>query len=143
MRKGFVVLIAAFALAAAGCLAHITGGGFIADAEGEGKANFGFNLNCAGHGDNKGHVTYHDKSAGLKVKGTVTECLPSGAVGTWEAQGKSTYTSGTFVVTAVDDGEPGTTDTFEITLFEGLPFASPVVYSNGGPLLGGNVQDHG
>ena len=142
MRKGLAVLVAVFALMAASCTGHITGGGFVLDAAEAGKANFGFNLNCDSLEDRKGHVTYHDKSEGLKASGTVTACLPDGAVGTWTPQGKSTFVGGTFVVTVVDNGEPGTADTFSITLYDGAVFLSTVVYENEGILLGGNIQNH-
>lgn len=141
MRKGYVALIAvfAFALLAGSCSAHVTGGGFIPDHYGDGTANFGFNINCDGPDDSKGQVTYHDKSTALKAKGTVTVCLDGAAFGTWTPQGKSSWVGGTFWVTAVDNGEPGTADTFTIDLYQGG--LSPE-YSNSGTLLGGNIQSH-
>jgi hypothetical protein len=144
MRKGFVALIAvlAFALLAGSCSAHVTGGGFIPDHYEEGTANFGFNFQCDGLTEGKGHITYHDASADLRVKGTVTHCTyginKATAHGTYEGQGKSDYQEGTFEVLAIDNSEPGTDDVLHIWLDD----VDEPDYHNVGPLLGGNIQNH-
>jgi fibro-slime domain-containing protein len=106
----------------------VTGGGWITDA----KNSFGFN---ARYGDaESGHLTYHDKVAGLKLASTAITLV--------QTTGTHAVLAGTGVVNGVvvtwrvevdDNGEPGRSDTFRIS-WPG--------YSAGGVLNGGNVQIH-
>lgn len=61
----------------------VTGGGFMDGSKG-GKANLGFNATqCELVGESTGRVNYHDKSAGVKVNGSVLDagfCSPDSAV---------------------------------------------------------------
>jgi hypothetical protein len=81
-------------------------------------------------------LTYHDKGADLKVKGTgVTSYEVVGPTsrkitGTAEING----VAGSYEVWVTDNGEPGRADVFRITLSTG--------YSTGGTLDGGNLQLH-
>ena len=68
----------------------VTGGGFM-DGAGGGKANLGFNATqCELVGESTGRVNYHDKSAGVKVNGSVLDagfCSPDTAVVQFTPQG--------------------------------------------------------
>jgi hypothetical protein len=121
----------------AGCIAKdfVTGGGFITTPSGA-KGNFG----VAGgikNGAFWGHLTYLDHGTGLKAKGTgVTAYAITGPTsrhieGNAEVNGQSGFT---YTVDVDDQGEPGRSDTFAITLSNG--------YSAGGTLAGGNIQLH-
>jgi hypothetical protein len=121
----------------AGCIAKdfVTGGGFITAPSGA-KENFG----VAGgikNGAFWGHLTYLDHGTGLKAKGTgVTAYAITGPTsrhieGNAEVNGQSGFT---YTVDVNDQGEPGRSDTFAITLSNG--------YSAGGTLVGGNIQLH-
>jgi len=113
----------------------ITGGGYII-APSVNKGTFG----VAGgikNGDFWGHLTYIDHGTNLRVKGTgvtayvVTAGTTSRHIeGTCEINGAP----GTYMVDVADNGEPGITDDFKITLSTG--------YTAGGKLAGGNIQLH-
>jgi hypothetical protein len=114
----------------------VTGGGSITGPSGA-RANFG----VAGGTKNGmlwGHMTYIDHdSNGPKVKGTgVTAYVITGTLirhieGTAEINGQGGFT---YKVDVTDNGEPGTNDTFAITLSNG--------YGASGTLRGGNIQLH-
>lgn len=115
----------------------------LAAGEDGGKANFGFNFHCDGE-DSKGQLTYHDKSADLKIKGTVTGCEfglnKVTVLGDYVGQGKSVYKAGSFEVVAIDKDEPAAgEDVLHIWLDED----DEDDCHNVGKLLGGNIQDHG
>ena len=112
----------------------ITGGGYIIAPSGS-KGTFG----VAGgikNSDFWGHLTYIDHGTNLRVKGTgVTAYVVTGPTsrhieGTCEINGAP----GTYMVDVADNGEPGRTDVFKITLSTG--------YTAGGTLAGGNIQLH-
>lgn len=112
----------------------VTGGGWITSAGN--RANFA----VAGGIKNKGlwgHLTYHARNDGLKVKGTgVTayEALGDSTrriQGTAEVNGQGGFT---YEVEVADNGEPGRDDTFKITLSNG--------HTASGTLGGGNIQLH-
>jgi hypothetical protein len=112
----------------------VTGGGYVLNKDGV-KQHFA----VAGGIKNAafwGHLTYMDKAAGLKVKGTgVTAYTVTGPTsrhieGTAEINGSP----GTYQVDVADNGEPGRNDTFAIRL--------PNSYTAGGTLAGGNIQLH-
>jgi hypothetical protein len=119
----------------AGCRDFLTGGGWITGTPSGGKANFavagGFK-----HGALWGHLNYIDHGANLKVKGTgVTAYRELGPTsrrieGTAEINGQP----GTYRVDVADNGEPGRSDRFDVSLSSG--------YSAGGQLPGGNIQLH-
>jgi hypothetical protein len=111
----------------------VTGGGWIL-VKGS-KANFGVAGGIKQQGL-WGHLTYHDKGANLKVKGTgVTDYQVLGPTtrkisGTAEING----VAGSYEVWVTDNGEPGRDDVFQIKLSTG--------YTAGGTLGGGNIQLH-
>ncbi len=112
----------------------ITGGGFID--VGSGRAYFGVS---GGLRDEAlfGHLVYKDRGANVKVKATgVTDYIVLNDTtrriqGTAELNGVGGFT---YEVDVTDSGEPGTSDTFAITLSSG--------YTASGTLRGGNIQLH-
>lgn len=111
----------------------VTGGGWIAS---HGRDTFA----VAGgikSGAFWGHLQYVDHSTGMKVRGTgVTAYAVTGTTsrhisGTAEVNGAAGFT---YDVDVADNGEPGTSDVFDITLSNG--------YTAGGTLQGGNIQLH-
>jgi hypothetical protein len=114
----------------------VTGGGFITGTPSGARANFG----VAGGNRNgmlSGHLTYIDHGANLRVRATsvTAYAMVNQAArrieGTAEVSGQGVLS---YVVTVADNGEPGSSDTFEIMLSNG--------YSAGGVLTGGNIQLH-
>jgi hypothetical protein len=118
------------------CPDFTTGGGWITAPSGA-KRNFavagGFK-----NGALWGHLNYIDHGGGPKVKGTgVTDYLVIDATtrrlikGTAEINGHAGYT---YEAEVADNGEPGRSDRFALTLSNG--------YSASGSLAGGNIQLH-
>ena len=111
----------------------VTAGGFITTPSG-GNGNFG--LNARDPSDPSGHVNYLDHGIRLHVRSTditsytIVNATTRQIEGTAVANGETV----TFVVIVTDLGEPGTSDTFSISLSSG--------YSASGTLVGGNVQIH-
>ena len=111
----------------------VTGGGWIL-VNGS-KANFGVAGGIKQQGL-WGHLTYHDKGADLKVKGTgvtgyfVVSPTTRRITGTAEING----VAGSYEVWVTDNGEPGRSDFFNIKLSTG--------YTAEGTLDGGNIQLH-
>lgn len=121
----------------AGAGDFVTGGGWIEGTPTGARGNFGVAGGMRKHGL-WGHLTYMDHGSRLKVKGTeITGYARVGnrATITGRYESNREPSSGTFTVVVTDDGEPGRTDTFEITLSDG--------YAAGGYLIGGNIQMHG
>lgn len=111
----------------------VTGGGWIV--WNGSKANFGVAGGIKQQGF-WGHLTYHDKGANLKVKGTgvtgyvVVSATTRKITGTAEVNGVAR----TYEVWVTDNGEPGSSDYFKIKLSTG--------YTAYGTLGGGNIQLH-
>jgi hypothetical protein len=86
----------------------------------------------------RGHLTYIDHGAHLRVKGTgVAEYLIESDTARRSIKGAAEINgqpAGTYEVFVEDNGEPGRADRFEVTLSNG--------YSAGGTLEGGNIQLH-
>jgi hypothetical protein len=134
----------------AGCKDFVTGGGWITLPDGS-KGTFGVTGGMK-RGELWGHLEYVDhgskdskssksskgsRADDLKVKGTgvtaytVVDAKTRHIEGTAEIDGKHGYT---YKVDVVDNGEPGSDDTFSLTLSNG--------YSASGKLAGGNIQLH-
>lgn len=120
------------------CKDFVTGGGWITGTPSGAKGNFG----VAGgikNGAFWGHLNYIDHGpSGPKVKGTgvtayvVVEGTTTRHIeGTAEVNGASGFT---YAVDVTDNGEPGRSDTFVLSVSNG--------YSAGGTLGGGNIQLH-
>ena len=111
----------------------VTAGGFIA-VDGS-RGNFG--LNARDPSDPSGHVNYVDHGTGLHARSTDITAYVIVDATTRRIEGSAVLDDGssvTFVVVVQDLGEPGTSDTFSISLSSG--------YSASGTLVGGNVQIH-
>ena len=109
----------------------VTGGGSIATGAGaEGK----FSINA--HANLHGKVQYHDGAAADFRSTRLTEvtCNPNAHSATIRGEGTSSGHMVTFTVDVIDNGEPGSSDVFSISLSDG--------YSRSGTLVSGNVQVH-
>jgi hypothetical protein len=111
----------------------VTAGGFITND----GANANFGLNARDPSDPSGHVNFVDHASGLHVRSTdITAYIIVNAT-TRRIEGTAILNDGstvTFVVIVTDNGEPGTADTFSISLSNG--------FTASGTLVGGNVQVH-
>jgi len=113
----------------------VTAGGWITGTPSGARANLGLvardpaapsgSVNYVDHGDD-----IHVKSTGITAY-TIVDDTTRQIEGTATVNGVETVT---FVVVVTDLGEPGTSDTFSITLSNG--------YSASGTLEGGNVKIH-
>ena len=114
----------------------VTAGGWITVTATNSKANFG--LNARNSSPLTGHLTYVDHAPTKLVvhstsitSYTIVNPTTRTFTGTCEINGVGGFT---FTCTVVDNGEPGTADTFSISLSSG--------YNASGTLGGGNVQVH-
>ena len=109
---------------------HVSGAGFIM-LSGQ-KANFAFEAAKEGPGSS-GNLTYHDRNPNLKVRSlAVTSVQRFGNRAVFSGTCTLNKQPGfTFTVT-VEDGGPGSSDTFRINLSNG--------YEASGTLAGGNIQ---
>jgi hypothetical protein len=121
----------------ADCHDFVTGGGWIA--LGNGRGNFGFN---AGFKPNSTvpeiHFNYIDHRTRMHVKATSIAVYLVGATPTTRHMVGFASIDGiggfTYTLDVTDNGEPGDTDVFQLSLSTG--------YSVGGVLAGGNIQLH-
>ncbi|HKZ79049.1 MAG TPA: post-COAP-1 domain-containing protein [Pyrinomonadaceae bacterium] len=81
------------------------------------KASFGFSVESSAQGSS-GHLEYHDRANRLKVDITeITSLVVTGNQATFSGPCRINKTSGfDCVVDVVDNGEPGSTDTFRIRI---------------------------
>ena len=115
--------------------AKITGGGWI-DVLG-GKGTFGLTARASNNGTDSGNVTYQDhgiqdrtvKSSSITSVSMTGNCVQIFGTATVDGSG-----SVNFQVQVCDNGEPGTNDTFSISMSDG--------YIAGGTLRSGNIQIH-
>jgi len=130
----------------------VTGGGQIPvpdpdnpapNASGTGRATFGFNAQADNSGGAKGRFNYLNHVTGLHVNGPVDEIVviavyPDGSPKTVLFSGLCNgEPSCSFIVTVEDQGEPGTSDQFGITIIGGVSeVRSQRVISRG------NIQFH-
>jgi len=115
----------------------VTGGGWIAGTPSGERANFGLNGGVDEVGSFFGHVNLVDHGDDLHFKSTSVTNYGIVDDVTRQLEGMGVLDDGTtvdFQVTLTDEGEPGSADTFEITLSSG--------YSASGTLQGGNIQIH-
>jgi hypothetical protein len=116
----------------------ISGGGWITGTPSGGKGNFGMDAGIETDGTLIGSLNYKDQTCGMRVKATSITAYAPGATaasrriqGTAEVNGASGFT---FVLEVADNGEPGTADTFSLSVSNG--------YQASGRLGGGNIQLH-
>ncbi|PYQ13572.1 MAG: hypothetical protein DMH00_04045, partial [Acidobacteria bacterium] len=112
----------------------VSGGGWIPQAGG--RANFGFNVTKQGISAPTGHLNYDDKAGHMKVMAeSITSLTIVGNSARFSGTCSVNKVSGfNFTVDVVDNGEPGSDDTFHIQLGNG--------YQAGGTLGGGNIKIH-
>ena len=108
-----------------------SGGGWISVSGG--KATFGVHGGTQPDGSPAGHLVCIDHG-NLTVQSTSISTATTGCPSTIEGDGTSNRGPVHFVVDVTDRGEPGTGDSFDITVTGALTYAA------GGPLLGGNIQ---
>ena len=110
--------------------ARVTGGGTI-DVVG-GIGTFSFIIQRASTGELRGQLQYFNHASGAQVKSeTYTSLVVAGNMATFGGTCTVNCTACTFTVNVTDNGEPGTTDTFTISV-DGGP-------TEGGTLRGGNI----
>jgi hypothetical protein len=115
-----------------------TGGGWIPPDGEFGKSNFGFVAAFNPDGSPKGHLVYKDHAMNITIRSlTVVPTPAAGCTQTFAGVAESNV-AGTveYEVTVTDGGEPGSTDTFSITI-------PNIGYERSSPLGGGNIQVHG
>jgi len=154
-RLGLLLALPIAAFAFTGCSQFVTGGGWIEGQEEGTKATFGFvfnNPDMTLPGLFQG--TYHDSAAGVKVKfdGSLPNLNPFATtiVVNWIQQGKpmcgpddaKVACTGTGVLYAEDNGEPGALDDGDFLSIKLFDFPGIGTYHNSGFLQGGNIQDH-
>ena len=112
----------------------VTGGGTV-DVPG-GIGNFGFIVQRKdAAGPISGNLNYHNKASGAKIKNSsFTIFAISGNLAVFEGTCTNNGASCTFRVTVTDNGEPGDTDEFTISISGGA--------EEGGTLRSGNIQIH-
>jgi hypothetical protein len=89
------------------------------------------------HANLKGNNALKDKGANVDFRSTAltsVSCASDGKTATIKGAGKDGDNAVTFTITVVDNGEPGSKDTYGISLSDG--------YANSGTLSKGNVQVH-
>jgi hypothetical protein len=110
---------------------EVSGGGFIAGTPK--KNNFGIDAEFVTGVGTSGTVNYHDKNVGIHLIGdTILSVFCDGNDATILGSGTVGGSPVTFRVDVTDNGEPGTADTFAISISTG--------YSASGTLGGGNIQ---
>jgi hypothetical protein len=158
MKTRFLILVTILAVLLAGCNAY--GGGWLESSGGEGKATFGFTINCTQIDAHNillsGQVQYTDHPAEIKFHGEIEQPFtrsdseiscddpfvvnPPTFIGTYRMQPSGE--TGGFTWSATDYGEPGPSegDRIVVRLYDGPAFQSPPFYTHGGVIGGGNIQ---
>jgi hypothetical protein len=114
---------------------RVTAGGFITGTPSGARANFG--VNARNPVAPSGHLNYVDHGISMHVVSTaitaytIVDATTRTIAGTCTIDGVAGFT---FTATLTDLGEPGTSDTFALSLSNG--------YTSSGTLVGGNVQVH-
>jgi hypothetical protein len=128
-----------------GCEIKISDGGYITALNTD-QGSFGGNAKVSLSGESSGQQTYHDHGPvqpldfkALTVDAVICSNNRASAeiYGTGSVNGSGSYE---YRIKLHDDGEPGTGDTYGITI-GGLPSPLPAVYASGDQNLGGgNIQ---
>ena len=111
----------------------VTGGGGQTDK----GANFGFNVQSTDGVTIKGQLEYQDKTVDINLHSTSMtslNVLPDKTAAAFSGTGTINGSPVTFQVIVKDNGEPGTSDLFSITISNG--------YSSSGTLTKGNIDIH-
>jgi hypothetical protein len=129
-RDAFVAKIAEGNPAAGPFTERVTGGGTI-DVVG-GIGTFSFMIQRSSTGTLSGHLQYFNHASGARVRSDdYISLLIAGNSATFDGDCTVDGSTCTFTVNVTDNGEPGTTDTFTITVSGGP--------TEGGPLRSGNI----
>jgi hypothetical protein len=114
-------------------MARVTGGGTI-NVPG-GIASFSFMIAQSSSGVLSGHLQYFNHASGSHVRGdTYTSLVIVGNTAVFDGACTVNGTPCTFTVHVIDNGEPGTTDSFTISVSNGP--------AEGGVLRSGNILIH-
>ena len=133
LKDAFVAKIAEAAVPPGPFTARVTGGGTI-DVVG-GIGTFSFIIQRASTGELGGQLQYFNHASGAQVKSeTYTSLTIVGNTATFDGTCTVNGTPCTFTVNVTDNGEPGTTDTFTISVSGGP--------TEGGILRSGNILIH-
>lgn len=158
MKIFTIILITIMAVILVACSAH--GGGWIISSVGEGKATFGFTINCTQIDAHNivlsGKFQFNDHPAGINIHGDIVQpytvtsteisCDEPFVVGNPTFIGSFTMMpsgeTGKFTFTTSDYGEPGPDagDYITIRLYDGPAYTVPPFYAHGGVVGGGNIQ---
>ncbi len=140
----------------------VTGGGWIIPCSGPEKATFGFNAMQNSPDQTpfpdppvKGELEYIDHNTGMNVHGDVNimvSVFPDAFLknqeatfsGTCRVTGIAVPFDGWFFVYVRDNGEPGKSDLFRISVFTGAAMTPAQLFYDSGlqELGGGNIQTH-
>ncbi|MBN2557387.1 MAG: hypothetical protein JXB33_01390 [Clostridia bacterium] len=144
------VLLVFSAAVLSGCVEYtpvtVRGGGWLLAAGGEGKATFGFTVECINieyvdeepvSWDTRGNFVYNDHANGIRIKGEITGAYSSESGGTFGGECVFDGEPAFFSVTATDLGEPSTDDCISIYITDE---EQQLLYENEGPVGGGNIQ---
>jgi len=114
----------------------VTAGGWINGTPSGARGNFGLKAGVDSTGAFIGSLNFvdHDEQLHVKSESITSYTVVDATTRTFTGTARIDGVAGTFTVTVSDAGEPGTADTFEITLSTG--------YTASGTLQGGNVQLH-
>lgn len=119
------------------CEDFFTGGGFLFDTPSGARGNFGVGGGLR-NGALWGHLNFidHSTTPGMHVKGTSVTSYDVIDATTRRTTGSCTIdgVDGSYVLVVSDNGEPGRSDTFSLTLSTG--------YVASGVIDGGNIQLH-
>jgi hypothetical protein len=131
---GFVTKIANITLPPSPTVGKVTGGGTVYVSRG--LANFGFSVRAqSSTGSISGDLQYVNHASGANVHSLAfTTLVISGNTATFIGTCTNNSAPCTFVAMVKDNGEPGTSDTFTISIDAGPP--------QGGTLRSGNIQIH-
>ena len=134
MTDAYVLKLAEPVIPPAQTAGKVTGGGSISLTGGIGTFGFNVKRDAAG-APIDGDLQYLNHASGVNVHSvTFTTFAVSGNTANFGGTCTNNGAPCTFTVTAVDNGEPGRSDSFEITVNAGP--------AEGGKLRGGNIQVH-
>lgn len=134
-----VLSLAPITPASAEAFAMSSAGGWIDTATG-GKGTFGFFVGLTEDLTFRGELVYVDQDSDFRLKSTEITSFTPGCLSTFQGEADTNLGPVQYVVTVIDGGEPGTTDTFSILVVS--PDAVPI-YLAAGTLRGGDIQAHG
>ncbi len=103
------------------------------------KISFGFNAQKT-NGEAKGQLNLVNHNSGLKLKGTITDVIPS-TLGA-QINGKLEGSGINFYIIIQDSGNGANTDVIEIYFADGDESDRPEIYGSWSEGIKGNIQKH-